>query len=85
MDDAATQAIKQLQRVMEAGFNTLADVIRETRDELKAEIRDTNQRLGRIEDRFDNFLEIAGRETRKLREEVDEMKTRLDRLERRAA
>ena len=85
MDDAATQAIKQLQRVMEAGFNTLADVIRETRDDLRAEIQETNQRLGRLETRFDNFLEVAGRETRKLREEVDDMKARLDRLERRAA
>ncbi len=84
--------IAQLKRVMEAGFATLADLQRETNERLD----ETNERLGRVElrlervevglerlgGRFDHFLGTAGGESRKLREDLDALTVRVERLER---
>ena len=70
--DKLLQSLARLERIMEAGFGTLADLIRET-----------NQRVSGLEDRFDNFLTIAGGETRTLHSEVNDLRSRLERLERR--
>ena len=78
----------RLARVMEAGFNTLADLISESNtrlDRLEVQQRETNTRLERLEGRFDHFLDVAGGETRRLREEMTTLTSRVDRLERKAA
>jgi SMC interacting uncharacterized protein involved in chromosome segregation len=75
MDD---DRFARLERIMETGFATLADLIRETNSRLDQ----TNMRLGRLESRFDHFIDTAGTETRKLRTDIDVLTTRVDRLER---
>lgn len=66
---AATE-IQPLKRVVQKGFSTLADLQRET-----------NERRGRLEDRFDHFLVSAGVEVRRLREDVDGLTRRAGRPE----
>ena len=60
----------RLERVMQTGFGTLADLVGET-----------NQRLGALEGRFDNLIDLVGHETRDLRTDVDDLKERVDRIE----
>ncbi|MBI2896381.1 MAG: hypothetical protein HYY06_22680 [Deltaproteobacteria bacterium] len=84
----------RLERVMQAGFDTLADLLRETNSrldetnarlgKLEARVDETNTRLGKLEGRFDNFLKVAGTETRRLRTDVDKLARRVNRLERKA-
>lgn len=76
---------------MERGFDTLADLIRETNqgvaglgtrlDETNSRLDETNARLGKLESRFDNLLDFAGRETRELRDRVGSLENRVDHLE----
>jgi len=96
---------ERLAEIMQAGFNTLADLIGETNGQLREtnqrldrtnerldetnqrldqtnqKLDETNLRLGRLEGRFDNLLELAGRESRRLRKDVDELQARVTRLE----
>lgn len=72
---------------MQAGFETLADLQRETNarlEETNARLDETNARLGRLEGRFENFLKTAGGETRQLRKDLDSLVRRVGRLERKA-
>jgi hypothetical protein len=67
------EELRKLTLVTQRGFDTLADLLRETNGKVDANaaaIRDlggrvdeTNVRLGRLEGRFDNLIEIAGGET----------------------
>jgi hypothetical protein len=64
----------KLVRVMERGFETLSDLIRETngrlddaRRELGDEVRGTNARI-------DNLIQVSCGETRGLREDVDALR-----------
>jgi uncharacterized coiled-coil protein SlyX len=85
MDD---DRFARLERIMETGFATLADLIRETNSRLEQtnmRLDQTNARLGRLESRFDHFIDTAGTETRKLRTDIDVLTTRVDRLERKTA
>ncbi|MBI4699908.1 MAG: hypothetical protein HY744_01870 [Deltaproteobacteria bacterium] len=110
------ESTSRLERVMEAGFATLADLLRETNarveqtnakleqtnakleqtnlrlDELTRDtirgfaavqerIEQTNVRLGRLEDRFEHFIETAGGETRRLRRDLDALCGRVERIE----
>lgn len=67
----------RLERIMESGFATLADLLRETNHRLD----ETNLRLERLEGRFDNFLSTAGGESRELKERVNDLERRVERLE----
>jgi predicted nuclease with TOPRIM domain len=78
-------AQSRLERIMETGFATLADLMRETNsrlDETNNRLDETNHRLERLESCFDNFLSTAGGETRELRDRVRDLETRVDKLER---
>lgn len=86
---------QRLERIMETGFATLADLLRETNsrldetnsrlDETNGRLDETNSRLGRLESRVDNLIEIAGGETRKLRERVDQLEVRMEAVEKKAS
>ena len=76
--------LDRLALIMETGFDTLADLIGETNarlDGTNERLDETNLRLGRLEGRFDNFLEFGGKQTRALREDVDDLKDRVTALE----
>lgn len=77
--------IAQLKRVMEAGFATLADLQRETNERLeRVEMRLERVEVGleRLGGRFDHVLGTAGGESRTLREDLDALTVRVERLER---
>ena len=79
---------ERLERIMEAGFATLADLVRETNqrlDRTNERLEETNLRLGRLEGRFDHFIETAGEHNRELREELHALAKRVDVLERKAS
>lgn len=78
----------RLERIMQVGFETLADLQRETNarlDQTNARLDQTNMRLERLEGRFDNFLEPAGTEVRELRGAVRALERRVDEIERKTA
>lgn len=71
MDDQDTA---RLERIMQAGFDTLADLLRELSEGQSA----TNGRL-------DNLIAISGGETRQLRQDVDALERRVSELEKKAS
>ncbi len=80
--------IAHLARVMQKGFDTLADIGRETNeriDQTNERLDQTNERLGRLEGRFDNLIATAGGARRDLREDVEDLRSRVERLERKAS
>ncbi len=82
------EQIERLARIMEKGFDTLADLAVETNqrlDETNQRLDETNRRLGGLEGRFDNFLSVAGGETRRLREDLDALAARVGDLEKKAS
>jgi septal ring factor EnvC (AmiA/AmiB activator) len=54
-------------------------------NETNTQLAETNHRLGRLEHRVEDVIEIAGRETRKLRQDVDGLLARVDALEKTAS
>ena len=44
-----------------------------------------DERLGRLEGRFDNLIATAGGARRDLREDVEDLRSRVERLERKAS
>lgn len=59
-------------------------ILIDIRDEIRGLARkqdETNQRLGRLEFRFENFLKTAGGEVKSLRERVNLLDRRVVRLE----
>ena len=78
------EEMTRLERIMETGFNTLADLIRETNsrlDETISRLDETNTRLGRLEGRFDHLLGFVGEDSRQTRRDVDELQVRVKKLE----
>jgi hypothetical protein len=85
----------KLVNVMEKGFATLAELIGETNarlDATNAAVRENGRRIDALTDevrtngsRLDNLVSIAGRESRALRKDVDELKARVEALEKKAS
>ena len=90
---------EETRKVMQAGFDTLAALIRgtnselaSTREELSQKIDATNvrldatnERLDAANGRLDNLIGIAGSATRSLREDVDALAVRVEELERKVS
>lgn len=68
---------QQLARVMERGFDTLADRIRENTEA----IRDNGREIDVTSARLDDLIALSGGETRRLREDVDALRDRVEALE----
>jgi hypothetical protein len=83
---------EETKRIMERGFETLADLIRETNERLDASRTELGARVDRVRvelggqiaqtnGRLDNLILIAGEQTRGLRDDVDALAARMDALE----
>lgn len=73
-----------LAKVMQRGFDTLADLIRETNSRLDStnnRLDDVRDGLTRLEGRFDNLIDIVGTENRRLWGAVEELQRRVGKLE----
>jgi hypothetical protein len=78
------EQLERLERIMERGFATLADLARETNarlDETNARLDETNARLASLEGRFDRFIVVAGEANRGLRGDLDALSQRVNVLE----
>jgi uncharacterized coiled-coil DUF342 family protein len=85
------EQLERLERIMERGFATLADLARETNarldetnarlDETNQRLDETNQRLASLEGRFDRFIVVAGEANRSLRGDLDALSQRVNVLE----
>jgi uncharacterized coiled-coil DUF342 family protein len=65
--------------------NARLDATNARLDETNVRLGETNARLGRLEGRFDNLLEVAGREPRSLRDDLTALALRVEALEREAS
>lgn len=65
---------------MQKGFDTLADLIRETNDKLDTIRTELGKQIAATNGRLDNLIVIAGEQTRGLRQDVDALKARMDAL-----
>jgi hypothetical protein len=81
------EELRKLSRITQAGFDVLADLLRETNarvDANTAEMGRLTKEVQSLGGRFDNLVEIAGTETRRLRADVDALDRRVDALEKKA-
>ncbi|MBI2892763.1 MAG: hypothetical protein HYY06_04375 [Deltaproteobacteria bacterium] len=79
-----SDAIARLERVIEAGFGTLADLLRETNarlDETNARLDETNQRLNRHEQIFQRHGQILERHEQALGRLIGEVHALGDRID----